>query len=70
MLKVYRPSMMLVEFIFLSLIVFKIALKAKVLDNLKNEPLNDNDMNDLFGNSAQKSIRRNQGMTEPLVNHS
>lgn len=27
-------------------------------------------MNDLFGNSAQKSIRRNQGMTEPLVNDS
>jgi hypothetical protein len=70
MLKVYRPSIMLVEVIFLSLIVFKIALKAKVLDNLKNEPLNDNDMNDLFGNSAQKSIRRNQGMTEPLVNDS
>lgn len=41
-----------------------------MLDNLTNDPLNENDINDLFGMSAQKSIRGNQGMTVPLVNDS
>ena len=41
-----------------------------MLDNLTNEPLNENDINDLFGMSSQKSIRGNQGMTVPLVNDS
>ena len=41
-----------------------------MLDDLANDSLNEKDMDDLFGMSDQKSIRRNERLTEMLVRNS